>query len=146
MRESAGATTTNFSASDLPTQDGPNAPLAASTGYDTPTFTWNSVTGAAQYDLFVADNLSPQVAVFGSAKAGLSVSGTLFTPTSFTPGMLQALTPGHNYTWYLGAEVASGRHLLGRAGALLTRHAEPASAVRPQRYHRGGRRLRYADL
>ena len=108
IRDSANATTTKYTASDLPIQDGPNAPIAASTGYDTPTFTWNSVTGAVQYELFVADNLSPQTAVFGSAKAGISVSGTAFTPTSFTPGMLQALTPGHNYTWYLGAEVASG--------------------------------------
>ena len=103
IRDSANATTTSYSASDLPIQDGPNAPIAASTGYDTPTFTWNSVTGAVQYELFVADNLSPQTAVFGSPKAGISVSGA-----SFTPGQLQALTPGHNYTWYLGAEVTSG--------------------------------------
>ena len=70
---------------------------------DRPIFTWQPVTGAAQYDLFVADNLSPHVAVIGSPTSGINITGT-----SFTPSASQALTPGHSYTWYLGAVGANG--------------------------------------
>ena len=37
-----------------------------------------------------------------------SFNQSTLSGTSFTPSALQALTPGHNYTWYIGAETLSG--------------------------------------
>ena len=76
-----------------------NTTLAAGPGYDTPTFSWSSVLDAAQYYLYVVDDLNPHRPIIADS----SISGT-----SFTPSASQALTPGHSYTWYIAAESTNG--------------------------------------
>ena len=91
----------NFSIAALtaPTQVSPinKQILTAAAGYDTPTFSWNPVPDAAYYSLFVADNLTPTKAFLSST----SISGTSFTASA-------GLTPGHSYTWYIGAVSTNG--------------------------------------
>ena len=79
--------------------------IAASTGYDTPTFTWSSVTGAGSYTLYVVDNTTGQVVV----------NTNVGNVTSYQLTAAQALTPGHSFTWYVSADGANGtpRQLLG---------------------------------
>ena len=79
-----------------PTQIGPSGTIAAGLNFDTPTFRWGTAAGAAHYYLFVLDNTTNVAAV---NLPSLSV-------TSFTPAT--ALTPGHNFTWYIGAASTSG--------------------------------------
>ena len=98
------SSSTGFSLTTLtaPSPTGTSGPIQASTGYDTPTFSWSSVPGATHYQLFVADNQNPKVSVIGDPSLGLTVvSGVTFTPT-------MGLLPGHSYTWYIGAEGAAG--------------------------------------
>ena len=38
----------------------PSGTIPLSSGYDTPTFTWNSVTNAASYSFYLYDNTSKQ--------------------------------------------------------------------------------------
>ena len=78
-------------------QKGPSGTLAASNGFDMPTFSWSSLGGANHYYLYVLDTTTNQAVVNNA-----SVSAT-----SFTPSAAQALTPGHNFTWYI-ASVSSG--------------------------------------
>ena len=103
-----------------PTQLSPinNITLLGSTGYDTPTFTWSSVTGAAQYYLYVADNLTPLQPVISQS----SVVGVTYAPLAS-----QALTPGHSYTWYIGAESTNGNAIAwsGPQGFTLAPLAQP---------------------
>ena len=73
--------------------------ITAAAGYDTPTFSWSSVAGAGSYYLYVADNLTPQQPL---------IANSSITGTSFTPDLSQALTPGHSYTWYIGAVSTNG--------------------------------------
>ena len=91
----AAATATTLA---QPTQKGPSGTIAAGAGFDTPTVSWSSVPGAADYYLFVQDTTT------GAAAINIpSISGT-----SYTPSTSQALTPGHSYTWYIGATASSG--------------------------------------
>ena len=78
-----------------PTPAGPSGPLTASSGYDTPTYSWSSVPGVVSYNLVVEDAATGQVVV-NNTLAG----------TSFTPG--PTLLVGHGYVWYIGAEAAAG--------------------------------------
>ena len=73
-----------------------NTTIAASNGFDTPTFSWNSVTGAAHYYLYVLDTTTDQAVL-----SNPSVTGSSFTATT-------ALTPGHSFTWYVAAESTNG--------------------------------------
>ena len=79
----------------------PTSPLsgtiAAAPGYDQPTFSWDAVTGASHYAIVVVDN---------SSNGSLVANSTSLTTTTFTPPT--ALTPGHNYTWYVGAVSSNG--------------------------------------
>ena len=102
----SGPQTFSLNAMTPPTQVGPvgSTTIAVSNGYDMPTFSWNLVSGAATYELFVADNLSPKVSVIGSSTQGV----TGITGATFTPSTSQALTPGHTYTWYIGAVSTNG--------------------------------------
>ena len=76
-----------------PTSLSPSATIPASSGYDTPTFAWNAVTGANHYYLKVVDNNTGQAPIVIP-----NVSGTSYTPTA-----AQALTPGHSFTIYVYA-------------------------------------------
>ena len=85
----------------------PKGAISATPGYDTPTFTWTTVTGAVYYDLYIADNLSPHTSVIGSPTAGLVINAT--STSSLTTYVDAAgLTPGHSYTWYVGSESSKG--------------------------------------
>ena len=88
---------TNFSLPALaaPTPSSPSGPIMPSAGYDTPTFSWSSVNGAAMYDLDLKD-LSTGMTVFNNT----NVSGTTYTPSS-------PLLVGHSFTWYVGTEGAA---------------------------------------
>ena len=126
-----------------PNQNSPidNATLMPSSGYDTPTFSWSSVPGAARYYLYVADNLTPlQPSIVNSSVSGVT----------FTPGPSQALTPGHSYTWYVGAESTNGAAVAwsGPQSFTLAAPAIPAGADEPhrQRHAHAEQRLRYAHL
>ena len=79
-----------------PMQYCPSGTIAAGAHFDTPTFSWSSVSGATHYYLYVLDNTTNQAVVNNP-----SVSGTSFTPAA-------ALTPGHSFTWYIGAANANG--------------------------------------
>ena len=70
--------------------------IQATTGYDTPTYSWSSVSGAHHYYLYVLDATTGQ-AVVDNPNVG---NGTAFTPTA-------ALTPGHEFTWYVAAVSAN---------------------------------------
>jgi hypothetical protein len=61
-----------------------------------PTFSWNAVTGAARYDIWVNDLTTGNTAVLRNQ----DVAGTSWTPTT-------SLRPGDNYRWWLRA-VTSG--------------------------------------
>ena len=73
--------------------------LLALAGYDRPTFTWSSVTGAATYSLYVKDNTANQVVV-NTFNVG--------AVTSYQLTQAQALTPGHSFTLYIGATSTNG--------------------------------------
>ena len=79
-----------------PTPTGPTGAITASAGYDTPTFSWSSVSGANHYYLYVLDNTTNQPVVNNS-----NVSGTTFAATT-------GLTPGHSFTWYIAAASTDG--------------------------------------
>ena len=81
-----------------PTQMAPTGTIPASAGYDLPTFSWTSVTGAAHYYFYILDNTTNKVVVTNPSVSGIS----------FTLSTAQALTPGHNYTWFVGAAPAKG--------------------------------------
>ncbi len=74
----------------LVTAIGPSGPLATAL----PTFSWNTVTGAGSYELYIYDQTAGKVA------QDLPVSNTPYTLTQ-----AQALTIGHSYTWWIGAVV-----------------------------------------
>jgi predicted phage tail protein len=76
----------------------PTAPTGTSTT-DTPTFSWGAVTGANHYDLWVDDLTSGQ-SQFVRLR---NVSGTSVTLTA-----AEALTPGHNFRFYVGAVSTNG--------------------------------------
>jgi hypothetical protein len=77
---------------------GPNGTIAASTGYDSPTFSWHSVAGADHYAVIVIDN---------SASNTIAFSNFNVNSTSLTSSV--PLTPGHGYTWYVGAVSTNGQ-------------------------------------
>ncbi len=79
-----------------PTPASPLGAIAASSGFDTPTFSWSSVSGAVQYYLSVKD----------AATGAAVINNANITADSFTPST--ALIPGHSYTWYVGAEGSLG--------------------------------------
>jgi len=79
-----------------PTQNGPSGNIAAAAGYDAPLFSWSTVGNANHYYLYVVDNTSAKVVINNP-----TVNTTSFTAT--TP-----FTPGHAFTWYVGAISADG--------------------------------------
>ena len=79
---------------------GPSGTIAASNGYDTPTFTWSSVSGANHYYLRLVDTTTNAAVITNT-----NVSTNSLTPTG-------PLTPGHSYTWYVAAEGANGQNAL----------------------------------
>jgi hypothetical protein len=105
-----------------PTLRGPNGAITASAGYDTPTYSWNPVTGAEHYYLFVVDQITGRIPVVNSNITG----------TSWKPGI--ALTPGDHFTWYLGAYTADGQdaHSAWNGQAFfLAAYAPPTPAAVP---------------
>ena len=82
----------------------PSAPLSGTIhpapGYDTPTFSWGTVTGAATYGIIIQDVTTPK------SPTTVDFTTALLTPT-FTPAT--ALTPGHTYTWYDAAVSTNGQ-------------------------------------
>ena len=79
-----------------PTPIAPLGAVAASTGYDTPTFSWSSVSGANHYYLYVLDATNGQPVINNG-----NVSGTSFTANT-------ALAAGHSFVWYIGATTLAG--------------------------------------
>ncbi len=71
----------------------PQGLIAASSGYDTPTFSWDPVAGADHYSLVVVDTTTNAVAI----------NNPNIASTSYTTPTAQALTPGHSYNWYVGS-------------------------------------------
>jgi hypothetical protein len=74
-----------------PVLSGPKGTIAASSGYDRPTFSWSSVSGADSYSLYVVDTTTGKVVID-------QANVTACSYTSATP-----LTPGHSYMWCVGA-------------------------------------------
>ena len=99
-----------------PTQIAPRGTIAASSGYDTPTFSWSSVTGANHYYLYVLDNNTNQAVVNNP-----NVAGTSFTASA-------GLTSGHNFSWYVASISANGGAIVfgGPTGFALASLAAPA--------------------
>jgi hypothetical protein len=81
----------SLAALDQPNPSSPRGAISAGTGYDRPAFRWNSVSGAHHYYLYAVDSTTG-AAVINEP----NVAGTSFTPST-------ALTPGHSFTWYVGA-------------------------------------------
>jgi hypothetical protein len=73
---------------------------------DRPTFTWNTVGGAANYDLWV-DRLNLNGTVAQSQQVRFTVAGG--ATNSYTLTTAQALTPGFNYRWWVGAMSTNGQ-------------------------------------
>ncbi len=71
----------------------PSGLIAASSGYDRPTFSWNAVAGAAHYSLVVVDSTTNTIALDDP-----NIASTYYTTTT-----AQTLTPGDSYTWYIGS-------------------------------------------
>ncbi len=69
-----------------PTAHGPSGTIAT----DLPVFTWNSVTGAASYSVYLTDQTT-----------GVTVVTPIPTGTSWTPS--QPLALGDSYIWWAGA-------------------------------------------
>lgn len=92
--------TTNFNlnvATTTPGAPDPTAPGNGSNGIAvTPTFTWNSVTGAVSYRLEVAEDIG-----FGTVVIDETVTDTSFTPTG-------TLNPDSTYYWRVTASNACG--------------------------------------
>ena len=84
-----------------PAQNGPSGLIAS----DSPTFSWNAVTGANHYDLFISDQTTGQV-----------VNMPNVTGTSVALTTAQALSPGHGFIWYVGAVSTNGRVTAWDAG------------------------------
>jgi hypothetical protein len=74
----------------------PSGTIAARAGYDTPTFNWNAVAGTGHYFVWITDQTTNRTAVIDN-----NVSATSWT--SSVP-----LTPGHTYTWWIGAFSTNG--------------------------------------
>jgi hypothetical protein len=89
-----------FSLANLaaPSLNGPSGTIAPIAGYDRPTFLWTSSAGAARYWLYVVDTTINQPVI----------DLPNLTGTSFTPSAAQALTPGHNFIWYVLAFSTNG--------------------------------------
>jgi hypothetical protein len=84
-----GQTTTWSTGLDFriaPTGHGPSGTIAT----NVPSFTWNTVTGATSYEVWLTDQTTGQVEMVPN------VTGTSWTPTP-------PLTLGDNYTWWIGA-------------------------------------------
>ena len=94
-------TGTKFSLQALaaPALGNPSGALAADTGYEFPSLTWSSVTGAGSYMIYLFDNTANEAIYY------INVSGTTWTPTT-------ALTPGHTYTWYVASVSSNGQEIL----------------------------------
>ena len=116
---------TGFSLDALaaPMPAGPNGAVPAGTGYDTPTFSWSNVPGAAHYYLYVLDDNTGQTAV-----SNANVSGVSFPAN--TP-----LPPGHSFTWYIGAESTNGVAVSWSGAKFLARRPAAADAEWAQRNH-----------
>ena len=80
----------------VPTATSP-APGAVLTT-DQPTFSWTAVRGAGSYKVWITDNNTGQVVV---VPAGAAATSVVVPPTS-------ALTPGHGFTWWVGAVSTNG--------------------------------------
>ena len=117
-----------FAALMAPTPASPSGPIAASNGYDTPTFSWSLVAGANHYYLYVADAITGAAVITNP-----SVPGTSYTSST-------ALTPGHGYTWYVAAESTNGADVAWSGPTeLLPCLAGATDTDWPQRNHSGER-------
>jgi hypothetical protein len=83
--------------------DGASTPntLPAGAGYDTPTLTWAAAPGANHYLIYLVDNAAPGTPILDE----VSAAGTSFQVTG-------GLTPGHSYTFYVGASSADGSYVV----------------------------------
>src|SRR5262249_39463882 len=63
----------------------------------TPTFTWNTVTGADYYEIWISD---------ASASQPVPLNVSFISGASFTPA--QPMVPGHQYRWWIKAHSING--------------------------------------
>ena len=100
--------------SNIPVPLGPSGTITPNPGYDLPTFFWSSVSTAQSYNFYLYDNTVKQ------ALGGIiGVGSTTWTPST-------ALTPGHNFTWYVGSVISAGQAVLWSTGANFTLAPLPA--------------------
>ena len=98
-----------------PTGITPSGVMAASTGYDQPTFNWTD-PGADHYTLVVVDNSTGATSIIVR-----NLSGTSYNATA-----AQALTPGHKFTVYVYACSTNGKsYSLGTQTFTLAPSAAP---------------------
>jgi hypothetical protein len=96
----------NFSITAL-AAPAPTGPATGSTQTtDRPTFTWTSVTGADRYDLWI-DRLNANGSLAQGQQVRFIVAGG--ATTSYMLSIAQALTPGFNYRWWIGAVSLNGQ-------------------------------------
>ncbi len=89
----------NFSIAPLPAPTA-NAPVPGATlATDQPLFNWTAVTGTGSYKVWITDNNTGHVVVILAGASATSVT----VPSSST------LTPGHSFTWWVGAVSTNGQ-------------------------------------
>ncbi len=77
----------------------PNSPAqGAVVTTDQPTFGWTAVSGASSYTVWITDNTTGHV---------VTVSAAAGTASAVVPSA-SALTPGHSFTWWIGAVSTNG--------------------------------------
>jgi hypothetical protein len=113
---SAWSSAKDFSIAALaaPTAGAPTSGTLLTT--DRPTFTWNPVSGAASYDLWL-DRVSGSGATLQSQFRRITIAGGL---SSHTLTALQALTPGSSYRWWVGAVSSNGQVTTWSVGQIFT--------------------------
>ena len=112
-----------------PTAIGPSGPVTTLL----PTFTWNAVAGATNYQFWLVDQTIHQTV------------NPIVTGVSWTPS--QPLNPGDNYIWWVGAIVRQWPDWLGQPPDVHDRpdgnrserpHHDPAADLLLERRGRGG--------
>ncbi len=112
----------NFSLAALatPVPAGPSGTGAAGVGFDTPTFSWTSSVGTTRSYLWVTDTTTGKVVIQIPNATG----------NAWTTGTAQALTPGHNYTWWVAATSTNGSQGHWSAGQNFSLAAPAAPTMR----------------
>ncbi|MFO0863741.1 MAG: IPT/TIG domain-containing protein [Gemmataceae bacterium] len=119
---SAGGSTTwssplsfRIAALSAPTLVGPAANAVLTN--DQPTLTWNAVTGAASYKVWIADATTGTYVVYPATSTSLPLTGA------------QALTPGRGYTWWVASISTNGSATVWSVGRQFSAAAMAAPTL-----------------